>query len=152
MSLASFDPSLSFVTGYGPGGIVVGGGTSTTTAAAITSAGPNNAANVYNRRNLFTVSDDLKLTIGRHQIGYGIWIQRVQDNENTASRTVGVATFASLATFLAGTTTTFQVVPSPQPAGLEKPVRSAVSEDTIRLRSNLTLNLGIRDEFTTGWN
>ena len=38
----------------GPGGIVIGGGVTTTGAAAITAAGPNNAANVWNRRNLFT--------------------------------------------------------------------------------------------------
>jgi Carboxypeptidase regulatory-like domain/TonB-dependent Receptor Plug Domain len=152
VSLQPFDPSLSFVTGQGPGGIVVGGGTSTTAAAAITSAGPNNAANVYNRRNLFTYSDDLKMTWGRHQITYGFWMQRVQDNENGASRTVGVATFASLATFLSATTTTFQVVPDANLLGWRSLFGALYLTDTIRLRSNLTLNLGIRDEFTTGWN
>ena len=53
--LASFPSSLSFVTGAGPGGIVIGGGVPPRPARRrITSAGPNNAANVWNRRNLFT--------------------------------------------------------------------------------------------------
>jgi len=152
VSLASFDPGLSFVTGQGPGGFTIGGGNTTTGSAALTSAGPNNAANVWNRRNLFTFSDGMQMTRGRHQISYGVWYQRVQDNENGASRTTGAATFASLATFLAGTVTTFQVVPDPNELGWRSFFGAAYFEDTIRLRHNLTLDLGIREEFTTGWN
>ena len=152
VSLASFSPDLSFVTGQGPGGITIGGGNTTTGSAALTSAGPNNAANVWNRRNLFTFSDGIQLGKGRHQISFGLWYQRVQDNENTASRTTGVATFASLATFLAGTVTTFQVVPDPNELGWRSFFGAAYFEDKIRLSHNLTLDLGIRDEFTTGWN
>lgn len=152
VSLTSFDPSLSFVTGQGPGGFTIGGGNTTTGSAALTAAGPNNAANVWNRRNLFTFSDGVQLTKGRHQISYGLWFQRVQDNENGASRTTGVATFASLATFLAGTVTTFQVVPNPNELGWRSWFGASYVEDTIRLRPNLTLDLGLRYEYTTGWN
>ena len=52
----------------GPGGIVIGGGVTTTGGGAITSAGPNNASNVWNRRNLFTYSDGVQIIKGRHQI------------------------------------------------------------------------------------
>lgn len=152
LSFTSFAPNLSFVSGQGPGGITIGGGNTTTGSAALTAAGPNNAANVWNKRNLYTFSDDLQWTKGRHQFSYGVWFQRVQDNENGASRTTGVATFASLATFLAGTTTTFQVVPDPNELGWRSWFGGLYAMDTIRLRSNLTLNLGLRDEFTTGWN
>ncbi len=152
VSLASFDPSLSFVNGQGPGGITIGGGTSTTGPAAITAAGPNNAANVWNRRNLFTFSDDVQLTKGRHQISAGVWFQRIQDNENTASRTTGIAAFASLTTFLAGTTTSFQVVPNANELGWRSLFVAWYVQDTIRLRRNVTLSLGLRHEFTTGWN
>ncbi len=150
--LTSFDPGLSFVTGGQPGGIVVGGGTSTTGAATITAAGPNNAANVWNRRNLFTYQDTVQITKGRHQISTGVWFQRVQDNENTASRTLGQATFSTLQTFLQGTVTTFQVVPSPNELGWRSMFGAWFVQDTIRLRPNLTLTAGIRQEFTTGWN
>src|SRR5207237_10462040 len=61
---ASFAPGLSFVTGAGPGGITIGGGT---TGAAITGAGASNS-NVWNRRNLFTYTDSLKIASGRNQI------------------------------------------------------------------------------------
>lgn len=151
-SFASFGPELEFVSGQGPGGIVIGGGVTTTGVAAITSAGPNNAAYVWNRRNLFTVTDTLQWNRGRHQVSAGFWLQRVQDNENTASRRLGQASFASLQTFLAGTVTTFQVVPSPNELGWRSLFGAWYVDDTIRLRPNLTLQLGLRHEFTTGWN
>ena len=101
-SFASFPPSLSFVSGRGPGGIVIGGGLTTTGAAAITSAGPNNAANAWNRRNLFTYADDVRIAKGIHQISFGVWFQPLQDNEDTASRQLGQASFASLQTLSPG--------------------------------------------------
>jgi len=150
--LSTFPSSLDFVTGQGPGGIVVGGSATTTGLATITSAGPNNAAGVWNRRNLFTVTDSFQINKGRHQLSFGVWLQRMQDNEDTASRQLGVATFASLATFLQGTVTTFQVVPDANELGWRSLFGAWYAEDTIKLRHNLTLQVGIRHEFTTGYN
>jgi hypothetical protein len=151
--VTSFPSSLSFVTGNGgPGGFVIGGGVTTTGASAITSAGPNNAANVWNRRNLFTYQDDLQVTLGKHQLTFGVWLQPVQDNEDTASRQLGQASFTSLTTFLQGTTSSFQVVPAPTELGFRSFFGAWYVEDNIRLRRNLTLRLGLRDEFTNGWN
>ena len=150
--LASFDPSLDFVTGGGPGGIVIGGSVSTTSSSTITSAGPNNAANVWNRRNLYTFDDSVETVRGIHQISAGVWFQRVQDNENTASRRLGQATFTSLTTFLQGTVSTFQVVPAPNELGWRSLFGAWFVDDKIHLRHNLTIELGLRHEFTTGWN
>ncbi len=150
--LGTFSPSLDFVTGQGPGGIVVGGGATTTGLATITSAGPNNAAGVWNRRNLFTVTDSFQITKGKHQLNFGIWFQRMQDNEDTASRQLGVATFASLTTFLQGTVTTFQVVPNANELGWRSLFGAWYVQDAIKLRHNLTLQAGIRHEFSTGFN
>ena len=150
--LASFPASLSFIDGGGPGGIVVGGGTTTTGLAAITSAGPNNAAGVWNRRNLYTFSDGVRMNRGKQQIGFGVWFQRIEDNEDTASRRLGVASFNSLTTFLEGTASTFQVVPAPNELGWRSLFGAWYFSDTIKLRPNLTLQTGIRHEFTTGWN
>jgi hypothetical protein len=151
--LTPFPSTLSFVTGNGgPGGFVIGGGVTTTGASAITSAGPNNAANVWNRRNLFTWQDDLQITKGMHQISAGVWFQRVQDNEDTASRQLGQASFTSLQTFLQGTTSSFQVVPNPTELAWRSLFGAWYIEDNIRLRRNLTARIGLRDEFTTGWN
>ena len=150
--LASFPGNLSFVNGGGPGGIVVGGGATTTGLATITSAGPNNAAGAWNRRNLFTVTDGVQITRGRHQLNFGVWFQRIQDNEDTASRQLGVATFTSLTTFLQGTVSTFQVVPAPNELGWRSLFGSWYASDTVKLGSRLTLTAGLRHEFTTGWN
>ncbi|MGH9786951.1 MAG: carboxypeptidase regulatory-like domain-containing protein, partial [Terriglobia bacterium] len=150
--LASFPSSLSFVAGAGPGGIVIGGGVTTTGLAALTSAGPSNAAGVWNRRNLFTYTDALQISRGRHQIGVGIWLQRMQANENSASRTLGVATFNSLPLFLQGTVGTFQAVPNATELGWRSLFGAWYAQDAIKIRPNLTVQVGLRHEFTTGWN
>jgi len=150
--LATFDPSLSFVSGAGPGGIVVGGGATTTANGSITSAGPNNAAGVSNHRNLFTYEDSLRISHGIHQISLGVWFQRLQDNEDSASRQLGQATFTSLMTFLQGTVSSFQVVPQHAELGWRSLFGAWYLEDSIHVRHNLTLEAGLRQEITTGWN
>ncbi|HWC98351.1 MAG TPA: carboxypeptidase regulatory-like domain-containing protein [Candidatus Sulfopaludibacter sp.] len=145
--------TLGFVNGAGPGGIVVGGGITTTGGNnTITSAGPNNAAGVWNRRNLFTLADTYQVLHGRHQISLGVWFQRVQDNEDTASRQLGQATFTSLTTFLQGTVSSFQAVPTANELGWRSLFGAWYFQDAIKLRRNLTVELGVRHEFTTGWN
>jgi hypothetical protein len=151
-SLTAFPPDASFVKGGGPGGIVIGGGLTTTGLSAITAAGPNNAANVWSKRNLFTISDDMQFTTSKHQITAGVWFQRLQDGENTASVTLGQTNFTSLQTFLAGTISNFQVTPSRTELGWRSFYGAWFVDDKIRIRPNLTLDLGLRYEFTTGWN
>lgn len=158
--LVSIPANLDFVTGAGPGGITVGGGLSTTAGSgSITAAGPNNAAGVWNRRNLFTYADDVQLTHGRHQLGFGVWLQRMQDNEFSASRQAGVVAFASLTSLLQGNVATvngspgtFQVVPKATEIGWRSLFGAWYVDDTIRLTRRLTLEAGLRHEFTTGWN
>lgn len=152
VSVTKFPSTVDFVTGLGPGGIVVGGAQTTTGSSALTAAGPSNNANVWNRRNLFTLTDSVSYTKGRHQISAGVWFQRLQDNEDIASRRIGVATFSSLSTFLAGTLTNFQVVPTGNELGWRSLFGAWYVDDIIKLRRNLTLQLGLRHEFTTGWN
>jgi hypothetical protein len=151
-SFGAFPPNLSFVAGRGPGGIVIGGGLTTTGAAAITSAGPNNAAMAWNGRNLFTYSDDAHIVKGTHQLSLGVWFQRLQDNEDSASRQLGQASFTSLTTFLQGTVSSFQAVPTPTELGWRSLLGAWYLQDTVKLRPNLTLQAGLRDELTTGWN
>jgi Carboxypeptidase regulatory-like domain/TonB-dependent Receptor Plug Domain len=155
--LASFPASLDFVTGAGPGGITVGGGVSTTSGnGTISAAGPNNAAGVWNRRNLFTYADDLNLTKGMHQLAFGVWFQNIEDNEDSASRQAGVAAFSSLTTLLQGSISgagaSFQVVPSAHEIGWRSFFGAWYVDDTIKLTPKLTLEAGLRHEFTTGWN
>jgi Carboxypeptidase regulatory-like domain/TonB-dependent Receptor Plug Domain len=116
-SFVSFPSNLSFINGGGPGGIIVNGGVTTTGVAGITAAGPNNAAGSWNRRNLFTYTDGVTITKGIHQISAGVWFQRLRDNEDSASRQTGQATFASLTTLLQSTTSSFQIIPNPNELG-----------------------------------
>ena len=150
--LTTLPASLSFVTGLGPGGIVVGGGATTTANGSITSAGPNNAAGVDNHRNLFTYEDTIRVSRGMHQLSMGVWFQRLEDNEDTASRQTGQATFTSLTTFLQATTSNFQVVPQHTELGWRSLFGAWFVDDTIRIRRNLTIEAGLRHEFTSGWN
>ena len=150
--LGTFPQSAAFVSGAGPGGIVIGGGATTTGSGSITSAGPNNASNVWNRRNLFTVTDGVQYGRGRHQLSAGVWFQRLQDNENAASRQLGQATFTSLTTFLQGTVSSFQVVPNPTELGWRSLFGAWYLQDSVKVRPNLTVQIGLRHEFTTGWN
>jgi len=151
-SYVSFPASLSFVQGLGPGGIVIGGGVTTTGAGVVTSAGPNNASSVWNRRNLFTYTDNLQISRGMHQISLGIWLQPLQDNEDTASRQLGQASFASLQSFLQGTVSSFQIVRQASELGWRSFMGAWYIQDAIKLRRNLTFQIGIRQEFDTGWN
>jgi hypothetical protein len=149
---AQFPASLNFVKDAGPGGIVVNGGVTTTGLSGITSAGPNNAAGVWNRRNLYTFTDDVQITKGAHQLTAGVWLQRIQDNEDSASRQLGQATFTSLTTFLQSTVSSFQVVPTANELGWRSLFGAWYLQDSVKLRRNLTLRAGVRHEFTTGWN
>jgi Carboxypeptidase regulatory-like domain len=150
--LAAFSPDVDFVRGSGPGGIVISGGLTTTGLSAITSAGPNNAANIASHRNLFTWSDDFQLSTGKHQISAGVWFQRLQDNENSASTTLGQVNFATLQSFLQGTVSNFNVTPNRTALGWRTLMGAWYLNDKIRLGRNLTAEIGLRHEFTTGWN
>jgi len=152
VSFAFFPPALSFVSGRGPGGIVIGGGLTTTGVAVITSAGPNNAARAWNCRNLVTYSDELHWATGSHQLSFGVWFQPLQDNEDTASRQLGQASFNSLQSFLQGSVSSFQAVPEPTELGWRSLLGAWYVQDTFKLRSNLTFEAGLRHEFTSGWN
>jgi hypothetical protein len=144
-----FPADLSFVQGGDPGGITIGGGA---VAAAITSAGGNINAGVNNRRNLYTITDSVQVARGIHQFNIGVWLQRVEDNSDIASRRLGSATFGSLTTFLQGTLTNFQILTKHSPLSWGSLFGAWYVQDSIRLRRNLTFQIGLRHEFTTGWN
>src|SRR3989449_3424140 len=72
-AFSTFPASTDFVTGAGPGGIIIGGAATSTGAAAITSAGPNNAAGSRNRRNLFTDRKSTRLNSSHGYISYAVF-------------------------------------------------------------------------------
>ena len=141
-----------FLTGLPVGAVVVGGSAASNPQASIGLAGSNNGSNLSIARNLYTYEDRVTLTTGRHQFSFGAWFQQFQSNENIALSQYGQATFASLTTFLSGTVGTFLYNPSPTPLNWRSLFAAFYAEDVIRVRRNLTLSLGFRDEYSDGWN
>jgi hypothetical protein len=141
-----------FLVGHQVGAAVVGGSAASNPQASIGLAGSNNGSNLRIARNLFTYEDHVTLTKGRHQLSVGAWFQRFQSNENIALSQYGQATFTSLTTFLSGTVGTFLYDPAPTPLNWRSLFGAFYVEDVFRLSPKLTISLGFRDEFSTGWN
>jgi hypothetical protein len=141
-----------FLTGLPVGAVVVGGSAASNPQAQLGLAGSNNGSNLTIHRNLYTFEDRVTLTRGRHQLSFGAWFQPFQSNETIALSQYGQATFASLATFLQGTIGTFLFDPAPTEMNWRSLFGAVYAEDVIRLSQRLTLSLGFRAEFSTGWN
>jgi len=141
-----------FLVGRPVGAVVVGGSAASNPQAQLGLAGSNNGSNLSIARNLYTYEDRVAWTRGRHQLNFGAWFQRFQSNETIALSQYGQATFSSLQTFLQGTVSTFLFDPTPTEMNWRSLFGAWYAEDFIRLTPKLSLSLGFRDEFTTGWN
>src|SRR5260370_751239 len=141
-----------FLTGLPVGAVVVGGSAASNPQAAIGLAGSNNGSNLHIARNLFTYEDRVTMTRRRHQLSFGAWFQQFQSNEIIALSQYGQATFASLTTFLQGTPSSFLYDPAPTTMYWRALFGACYAEDVFRVSSKLTVSLGFRDEFSTGWN
>src|SRR5205085_6222528 len=104
-------PDITFFKGKPPRCLVIGGA-SCAAVNTITPGGGGISGRLYNTRNLFTGSDDVQLVRGKHQLSFGAWVQRIQVKANSAARNYGEADFASLLTFLQGTTTNWVGTPN----------------------------------------
>ena len=129
----------------------MGGSAASNPQAAIGLAGSNNGSNLRIARNLYTFEDRVAMTRGRHQLTFGAWFQPFQSNETIALSQYGQATFTSLPIFFKGYAS-FLWDPSPTEMNWRSLFGAWYAEDVIRLSPRLTLSLGFRDEFTTGWN
>ena len=141
-----------FLTGDSIGALVVGGSAASNPTAQLSLAGSNNGSNLSVARNLFTYEDRISLTMGRHQFTAGLWFQRLQSNETLALSQYGQATFTSLQTFLQGTVGTLLYDPAPTEMNWRSLFGASYVEDVIRVTPRLTVSLGFRNEFSTGWN
>ncbi|PYS42142.1 MAG: hypothetical protein DMG14_04945 [Acidobacteria bacterium] len=99
--------------------------------------------------NIFTYQANIRITKGIHSIALGGWLERLQSTD--LSGTYGQVNFTSLLSFLQGRPSLFQVT-APAPA---IPFRVWMGawfvQDAMKLRSNLTLSLGLRHEFSNGY-
>jgi hypothetical protein len=141
-----------FLAGRPVGAVVVGGSAASNPVAQLGLAGSNNGSNLSIHRNLFTLQDRLMWTRGAHTFSAGVWFQPFQSNETIALSQFGQATFTSLQTFLQGNIATFLFDPAPTEMNWRSLFGAWYAEDSIQLSRKLTLTLGFRDEFSTGWN
>jgi Carboxypeptidase regulatory-like domain/TonB-dependent Receptor Plug Domain len=140
----------SFIKGLPVGAVVVGGSQASNPQAQLGLAGSNNGSNLHVARNLYTIADDLTYTKGRQQFRFGVWFQPFQSNEEIALSQYGQLTFTGIPNFVAGMAT-FLYDPAPTPLSWRSFFGAAYVEDEIRVRSNLTVTLGFREESSTGW-
>ena len=152
-----------FLSGPRVGAVVVGGSAASNPAAQLALAGSNNGSNLDVNRNLYTFEDEVASTNGRHQLKLGVWFQRFQSNENIALSQYGQATFVNLTSFLQGsfkyvpptgpaTTGSFLIDPASTPMSWRSLFSAFYVEDVVQINPKFTLSLGLRQEFSTGWN
>lgn len=102
-------------------------------------------------QNLYSWSDDMSLVRGGHLLKWGVLVDRVQNLIETKSYLGGRFTFPGIRQFLLGTPASLTIAaPGSEPRQYLFHTRfGAYVSDDFRLRRNLTLNLGLRLEFST---
>ncbi len=139
-----------FIAGLPVGAVVVGGSQASNPQAQLGLAGSNNGSNLHVARNLYTIADDVSYNTGRHQIKFGVWLQPFQSNEELALSQYGQLTFTGIPNFVAGMAT-FLYDPAPTPLSWRSFFGAGYIEDSIRVRRDLSVTLGLRVEASTGW-
>jgi Carboxypeptidase regulatory-like domain len=141
-----------WIAGAPVGAVVIAGSTASNGASQVTLAGANTGSNNQTVRNLFTVDEHIFWTRGRHQLEVGVWLQRLQSNDNLAQNQYGQASFSTLSSFLKGSVATFTVVPAPTELAWRSFFGAGFIEDAWKVTPRLELRAGFRSESTNGWN
>ena len=141
-----------FLAGEPIGAIVVGGSAASNPTAQLSLAGSNNGSNLHVARNLFTYEDEISFNSGRNQWTAGVWFQRLRSNEMLALSQFGQATFTSLQTLLQGNIGSLLYDPGPTEMNWRSWFGAWFLQDAVRLSPRLSLSLGFRAEWSTGWN
>ncbi len=150
----TFPAAADFITGgvagsgY-PGKITVGQSTSVNNGNNIIT-GTINALALSQARNYTTGSDDVLYIRGNHSLSFGVWVQRVGNNFNGGSPGGQVA-YLTLASVVTDAPKSFKVTTNPIGLGGRTTQAAWYIQDEIKLRPNLSLRVGLRDEMTSGF-
>jgi hypothetical protein len=150
VNTAGVDPTLgpSIIPGQPVGNICIGGENCPATYAEITAG---SVVPVFNLQNIYTLSDDVNWTRGKHSFKFGTLLNRWNEGVQSTSGLLGQVTYADLGHFMLA-----------EPNLLEFRALTAngnrfnifdtigfYGQDAWRLSQRLTLNLGLRYEFAT---
>jgi len=144
---ASTDPSVAFIPGQSPGTIDL-------TASGITllNSGLSTATPAFFAWNSYQVYDNLFLTKGIHSLKFGGNVERILLTESDCGNCGGTLTYGALTDFLTNTPGPgYQVIADLMPTAkiTRETLFGVYVQDDIRLRSNLTINAGLRYEMAT---
>jgi hypothetical protein len=113
--------------------------------------GPQTSGNLRLTQNVFSAQNDLVHTRGRHVIKAGALAEHYQDNMVNPTFSLGIFTFANLATFLNGTPASF-IGLTPE-AQFDRYWRFTLfgfyAQDDFQVTPRLSVNAGLRYEFST---
>ncbi len=94
---------------------------------------------------IFTWTDQVSITHGKHLITFGAWFERLQANDNLIQDQYGQASFNNLQTFLTGSISTYTFAPSYTPLSWRSLEGAFFAEDAIKLTPSLERScLGFR--------
>lgn len=141
----------TFAPGAPTGSVVISGSVAASGARGITNGGTDVGADNSLGRNSFTFDDHVVFNLGRHQLEAGIWLQRLQSNDDLSLEKYGQAAFNSLADFFSGTIRLFHYAPTPTPLNWRLLYGDAYVQDTFRMAPRVQLMAGFRSESSSGW-
>ena len=151
-SLEPLDSSLDFIPGAGIGNIAFTTA-SGALATSVTEWGTSSSSPQTFTQNVFQAGDTFTTVRGAHSWKLGFNFERIQLNVLQASNVRGSFSFDSLTAFLQGRARQFQFQFIDSTHSLVRGYRQIIPgwfvQDDIRLRPNLTVNLGLRHEWVT---
>jgi hypothetical protein len=113
--------------------------------------GINSGSHYLHTWNSYQAYDDAFWNHGAHNIKFGVGVERMDYNQHTFQNTGGRYVFLDYTHFLEGIPSSYEAeLPIvDQPREFRQTLFSAYVQDDWKIKSNLTLNIGLRYEMTT---